>query len=110
MHCKQYSSSPGRAISTPVHEALVRIADELHLTSALRGRLMDIAAGLTYQGISCKHGITVNIVKTEIRQLLQKLDLHCRHEIDHAIESAELRTESGATAEHIHSFLTIRWE
>lgn len=109
MHWDQ-TTGKERAISSPVRRALARISDERCLTAALRSRLLDVATGLTYAGISRKHGITVNTVKTEIRQLLRQLGLYCRHEIDHAVDAAELRTEAGATEEHIRTFLRIRWE
>lgn len=106
------SETPGpeREISPAVRGALTQISDELGLTVALRCRLLDLASGLTYEGISRKHGITVNTVKTEIRQLLRRLGLYCRHEIDHAVDSAEVRIDAGASEAHVLTFLRLRWE
>lgn len=104
------SSESCRALSAPVSAALARIADDTPLTPTLRVRLTDLASGLTYHGISQQYGISMNTVKTEVRQLLARLGLYCRHEIDHAIEAAELRAEAGASADHLDRFLRLRWE
>ncbi|MCH8815082.1 MAG: hypothetical protein IH957_08325 [Chloroflexi bacterium] len=96
-------------LSTTVEQALLRVADEARLTRVLRQRLIDIARGATYRDIAVSYEISINTVKTEIRHLLRRLGILCRHEIDHAVQSAEARTTDGASAEHIHLFLRRRW-
>lgn len=97
-------------LSATVEQALLRVADEARLTRILRQRLIDIAQGATYSDIAVSYEISINTVKTEIRHLLRRLGVLCRHEIDHAVQSAEARTTHGASAHHIHLFLRMRWE
>ena len=97
-------------LSATVEQALLRVADEARLTRVLRQRLIDIAQGATYSDIAVSYEISINTVKTEIRSLLRRLGVLCRHEIDHAVQSAEARTTQGASAHHIHLFLRMRWE
>ncbi len=75
-----------------------------------RHQLIDIAQGATYSDIAVSYELSINTVKTEIRQLLRRLGVLCRHEIDHAVQSAEARTMDGASADHIDLFLRMRWE
>lgn len=90
--------------------AIERMCIQYGLTRAQRERLLDIAAGRTYEKMSEVHRISMNTVKTEVRQLLRSIGVSCRHEIERAVRSAELRAGEGATAEQIQAFLQLRWE
>lgn len=98
------------SLSTTIERALLRVAEEERLTPALRARLFDIAKGLSYRDIAAENSISINTVKTEIRSLLRNLGVRCRHEIEHAVDTAEIRISEGATEDHIHLFLRLRWE
>ncbi len=98
------------SLSVTVAQALLRVAHEERLTPALRARLFDIAHGFSYGDIALHNDISVNTVKTEVRHLLRSLGVRCRHEIEHAVEAAEVRTAEGALEDHIHLFLRMRWE
>ena len=100
--------APG--ISSRMCQGLLRLSDEVRLTTALRSRLIDIACHRSYKEIAVRHDITVNTVKTQVRDLLRALGLDCRHEIEHAIRSAERRLQNGASEELILTFLRLRWE
>jgi DNA-binding NarL/FixJ family response regulator len=93
-----------------VQVSLRRIARRAGLTACLETRLAEIAAGLTYQEIARRHGISVNTVKIEVRALLQALGTHCRHEIEDAVTAAREREEDGATADEVYRFLLLRFE
>jgi len=98
------------SISDTVQKVLLRIAQEQHLTPALRARFFDIAGGLSYREIALQNDISINTVKTEIRNLLRGLGVRCRHEIESAVEAAEARVAEGASEGHTHLFLRLRWE
>ncbi len=91
-------------------QALWRVVHEAGLTPCLEARLTEITAGLTYEEIARRHGISVNTVKTEVRALLQSLGAHCRHEIEDAVRAAQLRADDGATTDDLYGFLRLRLE
>ncbi len=94
-----------------VRHALGFLAHDASLTPVLQERLLEISGGLSYHQISARHNISVNTVKTEVRNLLQRLGgLSCRHEIEDAVNAAFLRAETGATPEEIRAFLLVRFE
>ncbi len=80
--------------------ALRRLGREMGLTPVLEDRLVEVAAELKNRDIADRNGITVNTVKTEIRQILRVFDLCCRHQISRAYAKTQsLLTQQSTTQE-----------
>jgi DNA-binding NarL/FixJ family response regulator len=89
---------------------LLVIAQDAGLTNCLQARLLDIAAGRTYQEIAEARSIAVSTVKSEVSTLLHALNVPCKDHIVTAARAAARRAEMGATIEQIVEFLYLRFE
>lgn len=96
--------------ASSVLEAFRWIGRDTRLTRLLETRLIEIASGLSYDAIAARHQISTNTVKTEARAVYRAIGVRCRHEVESAFDAAIWRSESGATAREVYTFLRLRFE
>lgn len=97
-------------LSPCVISAMSRLARESRLSPALETRLLEIAAGRTYQAIAESNGVTVATVKTQAQHLFRVLGVNSCAEIRNAIRAADVRAAEGHNEERIFRFLRLRFE
>lgn len=93
-----------------VERALLRLAADLRLTSALTQRLVEVASGLSRRQISELHGTSANTVKAQVSALLGSLGVTCCHEVRDAARAACARAQAGAGEDEVLAFLRLRFE
>ena len=93
-----------------VERAFLALARSAGLTPKQKQRLIQIARGLTYREIADANAVSVNTVRTEAMQLLQRLGVTCSHGIRDAARAALARRGDGASGEALARFLHLRFE
>jgi DNA-binding CsgD family transcriptional regulator len=93
-----------------VVRAFLAVARSAGLTPTQTQRLIQIARGLTYRQIADANTVSINTVRTEAMQLLQRLGVTCSHGIRDAAWAALARRGDGASREALVRFLHSRFE